>query len=318
MRNRKMSFSVMMAIGVMALLMAACGGRDDREAAAPGSAAPEIVTIKHQLGEARVKKNPEKVIVFDYGILDTLDKMGVKVLGVPQSNMPPYLAKYKEAPYENVGTLQEPDFEKISALKPDLIIISGRQSSAYEELNKLGPTVFLGVNTSNYWESFRENMRIVGDIFDKADWMEEQLKEMEKTVQAVKAKAANGPKGLIVLVTGGKVSAFGPGSRFGIVHDVLGVPPADPNIEVSTHGMSVSFEYIAEKNPDYLFVVDRDAAIGNQGESARQVLENELVKGTNAYKNGRIVYLDPSYWYLSGGGLVSVSKMIEEVAAGLK
>jgi iron complex transport system substrate-binding protein len=281
--------------------------------------APEVLTVKHQLGETKVNKNPQKVVVFDFGILDSLDKLGVEsVVGVPQANIPPYLEKYKDAAkYKNVGSLVEPDFEKISAIKPDLIIISGRQQKAYEELSKIGPTVFLGLDTSKYMESFKGNMDIVGIIFDKTDAIASEVKKVEDTIQAVKAKTASGKNGLIVLTTGGKVSAYGAGSRFGIIHDVLGVTPVDSNIEVSTHGMSISFEFIAEKNPDYLFVVDRDAATEGNA-SAKSVIENELVKGTKAFKEGNIIYLDPNYWYLSGGGLTSVAKMVEEIDKGMK
>jgi len=133
----------------------------------------------------------------------------------------------------------------------------------------------------------------------------------------VKKKAEEANKNaLILLANEGKVSAFGPGSRFGLIHDVLGFKPVDPNIEVSTHGQSVSFEYILEKNPDYLFVVDRTAVVGGKT-NAKDTVENELVKKTKAYQEGHIVYLDPNFWYLSGGGLVSVREMIEEVENSL-
>jgi len=113
------------------------------------------------------------------------------------------------------------------------------------------------------------------------------------------------------------VSAYGPGSRFGIIHDVFGIPAADKNINVSTHGQNISFEYILKQNPDYLFVVDRDATIGQDG-NAKSVIENDLVKKTNAYKNGHIVYLDPGYWYLSGGGLESVPEMMKEIQKAIE
>ena len=100
------------------------------------------------------------------------------------------------------------------------------------------------------------------------------------------------------------------------MHDVLGFTPADEKIEVSTHGQNISFEYILEKNPDVLFVIDRDAAIGN-GASAQGAIENDLVKKTEAFKNNKIVYLNGEYWYLSGGGLLSMKEMIKEVEAGL-
>lgn len=324
-------------MAVLALLLAACGNRKE-DAASPsgtstpspeaygsaeasGSAGADTLTITHALGTTEVRKNPQNVVVFDFGILDTLDKMGVDVLGVPQDSLPPYLEKFRDAKYENVGSLKEPDLEKISGLEPGLIVISSRQSDYYEELSKLGPTVYLGLDTARYWESFEENMRTIASIFDKTDWMEQELAQLKAKVEAVKEKAsAMDEKALVILVTGGKISAYGPGGRFGLIHDVLGVPAADPNIEVSTHGMSVSYEYVAEKNPDYLFVVDRDQAVGStdaQVQSAAQVLDNELVHGTNAYKNGKIIYLDPGYWYLSGGGLVSTSRMVDDVAQAL-
>jgi iron complex transport system substrate-binding protein len=315
----------MMAL-VLVMIMAACGAgntpaANTQAAGAEQSAtqAPEELTIKHQLGETKVKKNPKNVVVFDFGILDSLDKLGIEVLGVPQANIPPYLEKYKDtAKYKNVGSLVEPDFEKISTLKPELIIISARQSKAYEELSKIGPTVYLGLDTAKYMESFTNNMKTLGTLFDKASVIDEELKKVEAAIQVVKGQTKADQKALIVLVTGGKASAYGAGSRFGVIHDVLGVPPVDNTIEVSTHGMSISFEFIAEKNPDYLFVVDRDAATAAGNASAKQVIENELVKGTKAFKNDNIIYLDPNYWYLSGGGLISTSKMVEEVAKGMK
>lgn len=45
------------------------------------------ITVKHSLGEAVVKKNPERVIVFDYGTLDTLERMGIDIIGLPKSNL---------------------------------------------------------------------------------------------------------------------------------------------------------------------------------------------------------------------------------------
>jgi iron complex transport system substrate-binding protein len=103
-----------------------------------------------------------------------------------------------------------------------------------------------------------------------------------------------------------------------LIHEELGFTPVDENIEVSRHGQSISFEYILEKNPDYLFVIDRSAVVGNSDINARQTIENDLVRKTDAYKNGRIVYLNPNYWYLSGGGLVSVSEMMQQILVSLQ
>jgi iron complex transport system substrate-binding protein len=322
----KKKLSIVLLTFSIAVVSAACGTSTSNEPARPAGAAAaeaanptEELTVKHQLGETKVKKNPKKVVVFDFGALDTLDKLGVEVAGVPQANIPPYLAKYKDAKYKNTGSLVEPDFEKLNALAPDLILISGRQQNAYAELSKIAPTVFVGVDNQKYMDSFTENVTTLGKIFDKEAAVKDELAKINESVKRVKDKAAaSGKKALVTLVTGGKVTAYGPGSRFGLIHDVLGLAPAEKNIEVSTHGQSISFEFIVEKNPDYLFVVDRETAVGEGKTSAKQVIENELVKRTNAYKNGTIIYLDPNYWYLSGGGLISVASMIQEVEKGLK
>src|SRR5699024_11186510 len=104
--------------------------------------------------------------------------------------------------------------------------------------------------------------------------------------------------------------------RFGMIHDVFGVPAVDEEIEVSTHGMNVSFEYVVEQDPDLLYVIDRSAAIG-EGSAAEQVVENKLMEKTKAMQNDDIYYLHPDYWYLSGGGLISVSQMLGEIEASL-
>lgn len=301
------------------LVLTACGNKSN-ESSGEGEQ-KETISITHELDEKAVEvpKNPKTVVVFDFGMLDTLDKMGVDVAGLPKSGtVPPYLSKFKDDKYANVGSLKEPDFEKISELGPDLIIISTRQSELYEEFKAIAPTIYVGLDTNNYIASFKENVQTVAKIFGKEDMVQEEIAAIEKQLEDVNKKVTElGKTALIVLANDGKVSAYGPGSRFGLIHDVLGFKAVDENIEASTHGQSISFEYIVEKDPDFLFVIDRTAVVGGES-SAKEVIENDLVKNTKAYKEGNIVYLDPNYWYLSGGGLVSVSEMILEVGAAVE
>lgn len=313
--------SLVLLIAMLSIIAAACGSnneesKDSSNNADKKEAVSKEITVKHMLGETKVPVKPEKVVVFDMGTLDTLDKLGVEVAAVPQDGLPKYLSKYKDTT-ENAGGLKEPDFEAINSLNPDLIIISGRQSEAYKELSEIAPTIYMGVDTEKYMDSFKENVTTIGEIFGKENQAAEELKKIDETIAAVKEKAPTDKKALIVLSNGGKVSAYGENSRFGMIHDVFGIPAVDKDLEVSTHGQSISFEYIVEKNPEYLFVVDRDAVAGD-GAAAKETVENDLVKNTTAYKEGHIVYLNPEYWYLSGGGLESVSAMAKEIEESIK
>lgn len=308
---------------MMVAFLAACGSTEETtesDTATAGAEETEEMTLTHELGETTFDKNPEKVVVFDYGVLDSIDKLGVEaVAGVPQESLPAYLEKFEDAEkYENVGTLKEADFEAINAMEPDLIIISGRQAEMYEEFSDIAPTIHMAVDTTKYMESFKSNMNTLGEIFGKEDQVKEELAAIDTQIEEVKATVSESDeKALIALANEGKVSAYGAASRFGIIHDVFGVKQADEGIEASTHGQSISFEYILETNPDMMFVIDRNAAVGNEA-SAADSLENELVQKTNAYKNDKIIYLDPDFWYLSGGGLQSVSQMVKDVESAFE
>lgn len=309
--------SLLFVVAIVSIFAVACSSTKEEEKSAEGKK-EEKVTITHKLGETELTKKPEKVVAFDFGILDSLDQLGIDVVAVPQATVPPYLEKFAGKKYENVGSLKEPDFEKLSEVSPDLIIISARQAELYEEFSKIAPTVYVELDTTNYMKSFKENMATLGEIFGKEAEVEKEVAKVEDSVKKLNEKASKlEEKALIVLANDGKVSAYGQNSRFGIIHNEFGIKPVDENIEESRHGQSISFEYIAEKNPDYLFVIDRGAVVGGES-SAKQVVENDIVKTTNAYKNDNVVYLDANYWYLSGGGLVSTAEMAKEVEEGLK
>ncbi|MDU2106066.1 siderophore ABC transporter substrate-binding protein [Clostridium sp.] len=280
------------------------------------SADGEKIKITHKLGETEVTKNPSRVIVFDYGIADALNTLDVEIIGLPKSNLPSLLSKYEDGKYENVGSLKEPDMEKVYELKPDLIIMSGRLESYYEELNKIAPTIYLGVDNTDYLGSFKKNMETLGQIFDKEKEVKTQVAKVEEAIGKVNEKA-EGVNALIALANDNAFSVYGEGSRFGIIHKEFGIEVVDKTIESSTHGQKASFEYILDKNPDYLFVIDRAAVTGGNT-SAKEMFDNEIIKKTDAYKNGNIVYLDADVWYTISGGIESTQKMVDEVLEALK
>ncbi|WP_117168946.1 siderophore ABC transporter substrate-binding protein [Paraliobacillus sediminis] len=324
---KKLALLLLMLL--FAIVAVACGSESDEAAATDDIEeeqtdeeveeveAPTEIEVEHELGTTTVPVNPEKVVVFDFGTLDSLDKLGVDVAAVAQENLPSYLSSYEDSAYENAGTLFEPDFEKLAEIDPDLIIISGRTAEAYDDLTELAPTIHMGVDTTRYMESFEENVTLLGEIFTKQEEASTALEEIETTIADLKESIPTDKTGLIVLTNDGSLSAYGPGSRFGLIHDVFGITPADEEIESSTHGQNVSFEYVSETNPDYIFAVDRNKVTGGDY-TAESSLDNELVNGTNAAQEDHIVLLSPDYWYLSGGGLISVAEMVNEIAAGVE
>ncbi len=296
---------------VSLLALSACSSEAAEADAEPAQAS--TITVEHAQGSTEVPVNPETVYTFDLGALDTMDALDIDVDGVPAANFPDSLSKYASDDVTKIGSMKEPDFETISAEAPDLIIISGRVADSYEELSKIAPTIDLSVDNADAWNSFKENTETIGKIFDKEDAVDEKLTALEGKVDETKALAADAGNGLIVMTSGGEMTAYGAGSRFGIIHDVLGVEPAAEVKSEGAHGESVSFNYIADTNPDHLFVIDRDVAVGESGEAASAVLDNDLVKSTNASRDGHITMLDSASWYLVGYGLNNVDAMVSTI-----
>ncbi len=317
------SLFILVLVLITSLALTACNSKKDAEDVVVDSGEnknteePSTITITHELGEVVIDKNPKKVIVFDYATLDSLDKLGVEIIGLPKSNIPTFLDKFNDEKYADVGTLFEPNFEKIFELEPDVIFVSARQSEVYDELAKIAPTIFLNIDGANYMDSFTHNVKLLGEIFEKEETVEKELAAINESIKNLnKAVTEDEKNALIVMANDGAISVYGEGSRFGIIHGEFGFVPIDKDIKVNNHGDKVTFEYILEKDPEYIFVIDRAATTGGST-SAEQVFDNDIIKQTTAYKNDKIVYLSSQIWYVASGGLTGTMTMIEDIQSGL-
>lgn len=268
-----------------------------------GVGSATAATITDAQGTREVPDDPKTVVVFDLAALDTLDALGIEVKGVPNWAMSGELEKYRGDAYAKVGSLFEPDFEAVAALEPELIVIGSRSQKHFAALSGIAPVLDLTPDNKDFRASVKRNAEAIGKLFGKEADVAERLQKLDATTARLKEMTADKGNGLVVLTTGGKISAYGPGSRFSEVHDLYGLAAADPTIDATTHGQVISWEYILKVNPDWLIVIDRDAAIGRADTPARALLDNELVNRTRAAEAGHIIYLDPVGMYLTGSGL---------------
>jgi iron complex transport system substrate-binding protein len=274
----------------------------------------QALTIKHTQGEVTLQETPKKVLVLDINALDIIDALGAEPAGVPGSNLPTYLSKYASDDYAKIGSLFEPDYEAINAAEPDLVIVGGRSRTKFREVSEIAPTIDLSVDSEPFTEGLKANIATLGEIFDREEKAAELIATFDGKVEALKTSAADAGTALILVTNAGKVGAYGPNSRVGWLHKEIGFRPVEDDIDDRFHGGDiVSFEYILEKDPDWLFVIDRDAGVGNAGNSAEATLDNELVARTQAVRNGHVVYLDPQAAYIVSAGYTSVSKLLDEV-----
>lgn len=288
---------------------------------------PETVTITtlnaaKEKTELEVDYDPQRIAILDMASLDILDALGVgdRVVGTASTSLD-YLQNYINDEIDNLGTIKEADLEAVMACEPDVIFIGGRLASSYDALSEIAPVVYLATDTElGVVESVRKNAETIASLFGLEDEVDTLMADFDSRVSAL-AEFAAGKTAIVGMVTSGSYNVLGNDGRCSIIGREIGFENigVDAQIDTSTHGNEASFEFIVEKAPEYIFVMDRDAAIGTEGAKlAQEIMENELVMGTDAYKNGNIVYLaHPAVWYTAEGGITALDLMLSDLESEL-
>lgn len=288
----------------------------------------ETVTIKSLNGnqeevDLEVPYDAERIAVMDMASLDILDSLGLgeRVVGTSDTSLE-YLQDYvTNENIENLGTIKEADMEAVMSCEPDVIFIGGRLSKIYDELSEIAPVVYLSTDSEiGVAESVNKNARIIASMFGEEAKVDGLMEGFSSRIKKI-ADFAEGKTAIIGMCTSGGFNVLGNDGRCSLIGVEAGFENigVDANIDTSTHGNEASFEFIVEKNPEYIFVMDRDAAIGTDGaQLAKDIMENELVMGTDAYKNGNVVYLEhPAVWYTAEGGINALDLMLQDLESVL-
>ena len=284
------------------------------------STAPSI-SVTQAGEEVKIPIQPQKIVVMDFGALDTLDALGAgnRVIAAPVSNIPTYLQQYHNAQIQDSGKMKEPDIAGIKAVRPDLIIMSGRQNKFYKDLSAIAPTLNYSVNTGeNYYSVVKDQIRMLGKIAGKEVLAQEQLKALDLKINAARQLAQHsGKKAIVVLHNDGNVMLMNRGSYSALIFDELHVkrtvnvkdlPVPDKAENGRPARIMVDNQFIAQYHPDIIYVVDRSKAIGNTPMRSNY-FDNKVM-----HKAGTlIVNLSADLWYLSGNGLESLNRQIDEV-----
>lgn len=246
-----------------------------------------------------VPVNPQRVVVIDYASLDIIDNLGVgnTVVGSSHGAGPEYLKKYQEnKAVKNVGTVKEVDFEVLMELQPDVIFVGGRLAPKYEELSKIAPVVLLAVDyKKSLIESLERNTEVFASIFQKEHAADAKIASFKERIAKLQEKA-KGKSAVIGMVNASQFRTLGDTGRCSMISRDIGFVNLAKDVE-ATHGNEASFELLLKLNPQYIFILDRDSAVGRKGAAlARDVMNNELVNKTDAAKNNNITYLNSQVW----------------------
>lgn len=271
--------------------------------------------------ELEVKKNPERIAILDMACLDIIDALGEgdKVVACATTTIT-YLEHYSpnnNKNIANIGTVKKADMEALYAAEPDIIFIGGRLSASYNELSKVATTVYLATSsTTGVVASTKHNAKEISKIFDKEDKVASLMASYSARIDAIK-EFSKDVSCLNTIVSGSSINVLNNNGNLSLIGVECGFNNLGNVSSDATHGDSVSFEYLVKQDPEYIFVLDRNSVTGDTN-IAKDVVENEVVKQTNAYKNNKIIYLEHSnVWYTASGGITALGVMLDDLEFGL-
>ncbi len=325
-------FILMTMVLAMVFCMAACGNTATNE---NNENKQETITIQalnanKEMTDIEVPYNPQRIAVLDMPALDIVDALGMgdRVVGSAKVTIE-YLTEYNpddsNGAIMNLGTVKTADLEKVAACEPDVIFIGGRLSSVYADLEAIAPVVYLAVDyEKGVLESTKYNAQTIASIFGKEAEVDDMFTDFQPRIDALK-EVLNDKDVLLGMYNSNALGLMDTEAQLNIIAKELGANNLSENVgevEKATHGEEASWETIITLNPEYMFILDRSTATGAAEEGvmgAREVIENDLIKELDVYKEGKIVYFieHANVWYTSTGGVQALDTMLADLEGAL-
>ena len=290
------------------LLLAGCGQSGTDAAAESSASGSQTITVQTNTGEVEVPADPQRVVVLDNTSFHTLKAFGVEPVAVPKPLLPPGFEEWEsDDAIGDAGSHREANLEAVNAAEPDLIIGGKRFADYSDQLGQIAPVVDLAPNVEEgeYIENLKSQTTTLGEIFDKAEQAEQINAELDAAVAEARTRT-DGQSVFLANHNGGKIDN-GAGRLSPIIQPLT---MTDVFAATSTGGSEsihqdsgLAPETVAQANPDWIIVMDRDAVSSEDpnAATAQQTVQAQTAwSGVTAVNQNQIVYLAADFYVTEG------------------
>ncbi|WP_329016962.1 iron-siderophore ABC transporter substrate-binding protein [Micromonospora rifamycinica] len=281
------------------LAVAACGSDDSDPAGGVG----DTRTVEHARGKTAVPSKPTRVVVLEPVQLDTAVALEITPVGAAVLNEAAGVPKYlgdKAAGITTVGTVQEPNVQKIAALRPDLIIgTESRHSALYDQLTDVAPTVFMA-SQADPWQ---DNVKFTATTLGGVDSADKLLTTFQQRCAEIAEKFGTaGKTAQLIRPRDGVLTLYGPTSFAGSALECVGFKTPERDWENSI-SVDVSPERVLEAKADHVFVTTVDV-------NDRSTIPASVTANAAAFP--RLHLVDQSFW-ITGVGTVGGQAVLDDL-----
>lgn len=303
MNRRQLLAAAVLSTGIA---MAGCSGSPAAPEASPaagGSASSASsqafpVTVATKFGDVTIESKPTRVVALGWGDAEDALELGVQPVGASDwlgfggEGVGPWLkGKYSTAPV--LIETMEPSYEKIAALKPDLIldVKSSGDQARHDRLQQIAPVVGVPKGGDSYLTSPDQQLEMIAAALGEKEKGEQLKAEVDANFAEVTAAHPDwkGKSASAVTKTSEGWGAYSKGGDRVAFLEKLGFSQNQKIAAMPTDATGFSVKLSAEN----LSVIDSDLVVGFPiFIKTEQMTGDAAFKAVPAVKDGRAVVID--------------------------
>jgi iron complex transport system substrate-binding protein len=277
--------------------------------------------VQHEMGETCIPLHPQRVVTLWISTLRTTLALGIKPVAstyIPGEPFPKHLQDQVDS-VEFVGTVNEPNLEKILRLKPDLILANSRLQNIYQQLSYIAPTVVM--NLPSPPPSWMEQLEDLAKILQKKKVRQQLINEYWQRIEKLKfalGTSAGFSKensrsqiqvSVATLSPGYGIWAYGAKHPVSILLNDIGLqrPPSQKgDFDVTS---AISEENLSDIDGDVIFFLywgNKDA-----NKALESLQQKPLWQQLKAVQKNRVYFVDGAHWY--GFDILAMNAVMDDL-----
>lgn len=276
----------LLAVAVM-ITFAACGNTGTKETAANNKKQASVTTYPFTAKDSKgkevvIEKEPKRIISAAPSVTEIIYALGKGNELVGRTDYDDFPEQVKSV--ESIGSLTNPNVEKIIELKPDVVIASTHfKDDVAKKLEGLGIKIIVLYNANDFNGAY-DSINTLGEIVNAQDSAKNLVASMKKKVEETKEKVKGKETPKVYYVVG-----FGKNGDYTATADTFIAQMIEMaggnNIAKDASGWKYSLEKIIENNPEYIIVSKKSGM-------KEQFVITDGYKGLSAVKNNKVIEID--------------------------